>query len=74
MGLSFSGDAFGAVVADTWFNLSAWAADTHSLMPWQRGLAYSLGKRANSGRPPTRKQAAQGEKILAEARSLGFMG
>jgi hypothetical protein len=61
-----------AVSSDTWFNLSAWAKDTQTLMPWQRGLAFSLGRLAKSGRPPSRKQAAQGEKILAEARSLGF--
>jgi len=63
-----------AIPAQTWFDLAAWAKDTQSLAPWQRGLSFSLGKAAGSAKPPTRKQAAQGEKILEEARGLGFRG
>ena len=64
----------GAVPAETWFNLATWAKDTQTLMPWQRGLAFSLGRLAGAGRSPSRRQAAHGEKILDEARSLGFRG
>lgn len=60
------------VPADTWFALSKWAKETNNLQGWQRGLAYSLGRRAGEGREPSRKQAIQGEKILEEAESLGF--
>ena len=63
-----------AVPAETWLGLSAWAKDTQTLQSWQRGLAFSLGKLARAGRSPTRRQAVQGEAILAEARSLGFKG
>ncbi|WP_105434798.1 AIPR family protein [Neorhizobium tomejilense] len=63
-----------ALPAQIWFDLAAWAKDTQSLQPWQRSLSFSLGKLAGSGKPPSRKQAAHGEKIIAEARSLGFRG
>ena len=63
-----------AIQSETWFSLAAWAKDTQTLMPWQRSLSFSLGRLADRGRPPSRKQAAQGEKILTEARSLGFRG
>ena len=63
-----------AVPSETWFNLAAWAKDTQTLMPWQRSLSFSLGRLAGAGRPPSRKQAAHGEKILKEARALGFRG
>jgi hypothetical protein len=62
------------IQAETWFSLAAWAKDTQTLMPWQRSLSFSLGRLAGTGRPPSRKQATQGEKILNEARSLGFRG
>jgi hypothetical protein len=67
-------DRVAAIPAETWFGLAAWAKDTETLMPWQRGLSFSLGKLAGSGKKPTRKQAIHGEKIIEEARSLGFRG
>jgi hypothetical protein len=63
-----------AIASETWFSLSAWAKDTQSLQPWQRGLSFSLGRLASQGRAPSRRQAAHGERILAEARELGFRG
>ncbi len=61
-----------AVAAETWFELSQWAKQTGSLQPWQRGLAFSLGRNADSGRSNSRKQAVQGAKIIDEASRLGF--
>lgn len=63
-----------AISAETWFGLSAWAKDTKNLQSWQRGLSFSLGKLAGNGKPPSRKQAGQGDRIITEARSLGFRG
>ncbi|MBO9621663.1 MAG: AIPR family protein [Sphingomonas sp.] len=63
-----------AVASQTWFDIAAWAKDTQSLQPWQRSISFTLGKQASIGKPPTRKQAVQGERILEEARSLGFRG
>ena len=60
------------VEAETWFRLSKWAKETNSLQPWQRALAYSLGKLARSGRRPSAKQARQGTKLHDEAKHLGF--
>ncbi len=61
-----------AVSGATWFELSKWAKETGSLQGWQRSLSFSLGKLANSEKRPSRKQAVQGAKILAEAGRLGF--
>ena len=61
-----------AVEADTWFRLSSWAKETSNLQPWQRGLAYNLGRLAQLGRPQSVKQARQGSKLLDEAKRLGF--
>lgn len=62
------------VSSQTWFDLAAWAKDTQTLQAWQRSLSFSLGRLAGSGKKPSRKQALQGEKIIEEARSLGFRG
>ena len=60
------------VPAETWFRISKWAKETNNLMPWQRGLAFSLGQLAGRKREPSRKQATHGFKILKEAAKLGF--
>lgn len=60
------------VQPDDWFRLSNWAKETNNLQPWQRGLAFSLGKRAAQGTTPTLKQARQGLLMLEEAKRLGF--
>lgn len=61
-----------AVEAETWFELSSWARETDSLQPWQRSLAYSLGRLAGRGIEPSAKQARQGVIILNEILALGF--
>ncbi len=60
------------IPADEWFAISGWAKETGNLAPWQRALAYSLGRLAAQNKPPSRKQIQQGEKILQEAQRLGF--
>lgn len=62
------------IPAQTWYDIAAWAKDTQSLQPWQRSISFSLGKQASNGKPPSRKQAVQGDRILTEARALGFQG
>ncbi len=62
------------VPAQTWYDIAAWAKDTQSLQPWQRSISFSLGRQASNGKPPSRKQAIQGDRILTEARALGFQG
>lgn len=61
------------IPADVWFAISAWAKKTASLQPWQRGLAYSLGRLTASARSPSIKQAVQGRNLLLEAARLGFV-
>jgi hypothetical protein len=65
-------DTVSAAGAEAWFALSRWAKQTENLQPWERSLAFSLGKVVRQGRTPSRKQAVQGERILEEARRLGF--
>ena len=60
------------IPAETWLKISRWARETGNLSPWQRSLAYSLGKLTSRGANPSDKQATQGVKILEEARRLGF--
>jgi len=64
--------AAAAVPAQTWFETAHWARETANLQPWQRGLAFSLGQRAERGTDPTAKQAVQGLALLKEALRLGF--
>jgi len=60
------------VPADIWFQISHWLKETQNLMPWQRGLAFSLGKLASNERKPSAKQAKQGLIVLEEVGRLGF--
>jgi hypothetical protein len=64
--------AVATVPADVWFAASKWAKDTRTLLPWQRSLAYSLGKLQGHGSQPSPKQAIQGRRLLLEAVRLGF--
>ena len=60
------------VPAETWFKISRWAKETDNLLPWQRGLAFSLGRLVHNNKPPSPKQAAHGLKILDESERRGF--
>ena len=61
-----------AVSADDWFLISKWAKETNNLQPWQRSLAYSIGRALNSGRAISPKQAKQGALIFSEASQMGL--
>lgn len=63
-------DQITAVPADIWFQISKWSKETDNLQPWQRSLAFSLGKLVN--RSVSIKQAKHGAAILEEVRRLGF--
>jgi len=65
-------DRMAAVGPEEWFGIAKWAKSTSNLQGWQRKIAFSLGTYAATKRPPSIKQAVQGEKILDEARRLGF--
>ena len=60
------------VRAETWLGISRWAKETDNLLPWQRSLAFSLGRLVGNHRPPSAKQAVQGLKILDESERRGF--
>lgn len=63
-----------AISSESWFALSHWARETGSLEPWQRGLAFSLGRVASRGGEPSPRQAKQGLIVLEAATALGFRG
>ena len=62
-----------SVPPETWYEISSWAKQTDNLESWQRGLAFSLGKRAKYKNNPSFKQARQGVRILVEANLVGFL-
>lgn len=64
--------AVAAVPAEAWFAASKWAKETATLLPWQRSLAYSLGRLRGDGRLPSPKQAVQGRRLILDAIRLGF--
>jgi very-short-patch-repair endonuclease len=60
------------ISANTWFRLAKWAKETNRLAPWQRSLAYSLGRSAALDQHPSPKQTLHGATILDQATKLGF--
>lgn len=64
----------GLVPAEIWFALSHWAKQTGNLQPWQRSLAFSMGRLSSEGRPFSVKQATQGLRAIQDAYTLGFRG
>lgn len=60
------------IPSQVWFEISAWAKETNNLASWQRGIAFSIGRILAQKRHPSRKQAAQGIKIIEEIQRLGF--
>jgi len=65
-------DLVSNVPADVWFQISKWSKETDNLQPWQRSLAFSLGKIVSRSGSASIKQAKHGAKILEEAHRLGF--
>ena len=61
-----------SVPANAWFAASNWAKETKTLHPWQRSLAYSLGRLKSRNSQPSPKQAIQGQRLMMEAIRLGF--
>jgi hypothetical protein len=66
-------DLAARIPADVWFTTEKWTKDNDVLQPWQRRLAYSLGRVASNRKKPTPKQAKQGLTLLYEAISRGFI-
>jgi len=64
--------AITAISANNWFALAKWSKEHGFLEPWERRLAFSLGKLAARGTVPSEKQAVQGARIAERARELGF--
>lgn len=65
-------NAISEVPADKWFQISKWAKETNNLLPWQRGLAFSIGRVVGKSGSVSPKQAKQGIILLEEVKKLGF--
>jgi hypothetical protein len=65
-------DTVMAVHGNVWFMISAWGKETNNLQPYFRSMAYSFGQQVSKGRTLSRKQTIYAEKILNEAKRLGF--
>lgn len=65
-------DRVTTVPADIWFQISKWSKETDNLQPWQRSLAFSLGKLVSRSGNVSIKQAKHGVVILEEVQRLGF--
>lgn len=61
------------IPATVWFEISKWAKETNNLMPWQRGIAFSVGTLIGRGKKPSYKQAKQAEIIIQQAKEKGFV-
>lgn len=60
------------VPANIWFQISKWAKETNNLQPWQRSLAFSIGRLVRTSGSVSIKQAKHGAVILEEVQRLGF--
>ena len=58
--------------SESWLALSKWAKETGNLQPWQRSLAFSIGRVLARGAEPSSKQAVQGVIILDLVLAVGF--
>jgi hypothetical protein len=58
--------------APTWLALARWGRETQSLQGWQATVASGIARAINSRKRPSAKQAAEGERVLEEARKKGF--
>jgi hypothetical protein len=60
------------IPAPVWYTISKWAKENEELKPWQRSIAFSLGRLRETAKPPSAKQAVQGRKLLLEAVGAGY--
>ena len=55
-----------------WFQISHWAKESQMLNPFQRSLAYSMGRLREAGKEPSIKQAKWALVLHKEAYNSGF--
>ncbi|MDU8543828.1 MULTISPECIES: AIPR family protein [Pseudomonas syringae group] len=60
------------VRADMWYQIAKWSKETNNLQPWQRSLAFSIGRLVGTSGNVSIKQAKHGAAILEEVKRLGF--
>ncbi|CAM5467001.1 AIPR family protein [Streptomyces aurantiogriseus] len=60
------------VSPEEWYAIERWAKETRNLEPWQRQLAYSVGRKLELGQGVPDTQVAQALHVRNEAHRLGF--
>ncbi|GAA1026234.1 AIPR family protein [Virgisporangium ochraceum] len=60
------------IPAEDWFAVAKWAKETQNLKPWQRQLAFSIGRYLSNDTEISDKQAVQALQLMVEAEQLGF--
>jgi hypothetical protein len=65
-------DKIASIRGEVWLSISNWAKETNNLMPWQRGIAFSVGTAIKRGRKPSIKQARQALILYNAAIEKGF--
>ena len=68
-------EALGAIKdisAENLFQLTSWAKETNNLLPWQRGIMFSVAQLLGRGKTPSGKQMVQTVKAIEEAKKLGY--
>ena len=60
-----------SISGNSWLALSSWAKEQNKLLPWQRGVAYSVGTRIQRGNDPTEKMFKQAAIIIDKLRDEG---
>jgi hypothetical protein len=65
-------DVIGGVPPAVWFDAAAWAKREDRLSPFQRSLAFNVGRRLAQHKPVTPKQAPCCLGLLNEATAAGF--
>lgn len=60
------------IPATEWLAVAKWAKETQNLEPYQRQIAYTIGRYLGREWTISDKQAAQGLKLMREAKAQGF--
>jgi very-short-patch-repair endonuclease len=55
-----------------WFSLAQWGKANEKLLPWERGLAFSIGRLVSRQMVPTVRQVRQAKRIYDETIDAGF--
>ena len=65
-------EAVSLIPASVWFDIASWAAQTENLKPYQRSMAFNIGRTVAMKKLPSIKLAKYGPEIIEDAWIAGF--